>query len=518
MIAFYLQDNFFSQISHLLISTGKQYLLSPGPENKVLLWEGTGTAWEKPRPLPLLQERLCATLDKNLIPHLVTMSQGHFYHLTLLDDKEREPPPPFYRDKNKQCHHFLLAGDRQDTLHLIHSAVDRAAKRWWLMHHRCHSGTWEEPQVIDFGPGSREKQSALTIDDRDCLHLLYRSNSAGQDELSYRQFDPDAASWSKAEIISNSPGAAHPSLAADENQNLHLLWSSAVDDKHYIFYRFRGGPGWKSRGWAPETALSPAAAEPPFPFFSRLSGELLLSWLEKKTLFRYRFSGDHWEQMAEQHFEKPQLVRCSSFSLEGTPLHYWIAAESGRQGTDTLSDALLPACGYDDLEGDLSRLNRYSGKVFQRMEDLSTDKEQLEEELRSKHREMFHLSRQNDQQVRLLRENLQGKEAELQKLQQELTQIIDNLKKKNEQTRQTREAERKRFRSVQQEHNAKIRRLENELSAKDKIIARLELREREQLALMEQLRQENEKLKPKQGAIRRNFKKLREQLFPPKKR
>lgn len=517
MVPFYLQDSYFPGVSHLLIATEKQYLLSPGETGELLLQEGTGSIWKEPRSLPLPREEFSAVLDENRIPHLVSLAQGNFYHLVVSEKGEAETSALFYRGKSKQCRQFLLAGDRQGTLHLIHPAVDRATERWWLMHHRYTSGTWEEPRAVDSGPGNLENHSALAIDDRDRLHLLYRGNSTGQGGLSYRHFDSETATWSKADIISLSPGAAYPSLAADRAQNLHLLWSDLVEEKHYIQYRFRGGPGWKSRGWTPETAISPAIAEPPFPFFTYQSGELFIAWLENKNLFRYRFSGDRWDLIAEQHFKEPQLLRCCSFSLEGAPLHYWLAVERGEPAAGDLQDALLPAVDYHDLEGDFSRLHRYSGKILDRIGELSTDKERLEEKVRLKSREMLHLSRQNDQQIRLLQKSLEGKDTELHKLQQELAQIVDSLKKKNEQIRQTREAERKRFRSAQQEHNVKISRLENELREKEKIIARLESREREQLALMKQLQKENEALKPTTGAIRRSFKKLREQLFPPKR-
>ncbi len=512
-MSFYLQDGFFSGVPSLLLSAGKQYLFSPGEGGRLLLREGTGSVWQEPRTLPVSQNEFAAVLDKDHLPHLVLNAQGDFYHLKDPGRGMKETPAPFYREKNKQCLRFLMAAGRQGDLHLIYLAVDNTAKRWWLLHHRYTGCTWEEPQVVDFGPGGRDNHSALAIDDRDCLHLLYRINSAGQAGLYYRQFDTEKAIWSKADPISTSPGTAFPSLATDRDRNLHLLWSTAIGEEYYIHYRFRGGPGWKSRGWTPETAISPAMAEPPFPFFSYHSGELIAAWLIDSTQYRYRFSGDQWDRIAEQRYEKTQLLRCSSFSLEGAPLNYWLAVESSKPEEGNLQIALLPAVDYDDLEGDFSKLHRYSGRIIGRIEELSTDKEQLEAEVRSKRREMLLFSRQSDQQMRLLRESLKGKETELQKMQQDLAQIIDNLKKKIEQGRQTREAERKRFQSAQQEHNLRFRRLENTLQEKEKTIARLEAREREQLALIEQFHQKN-RAPSGTGTGKSGFKKLWELLFP----
>jgi len=75
--------------------------------------------------------------------------------------------------------------------------------------------------------------------------------------------------------------------------------------------------------------ISTEMTGPPFPFFSYQSGELLIAWLESDTLFRYRFAGDQWDRIAPQRFEKPQLIRSNSFSLEGRPLNIgspWRAA------------------------------------------------------------------------------------------------------------------------------------------------------------------------------------------------
>lgn len=517
MMPSYLQESFFLEAPYLLASTDKQYLINPGPAGKLLLQEGIGSAWGEPRPLPLHQDNYCAVLDKNRLPHLVSMEQGHFYHLVPTMEPEEETPVLFYREESKQCSHFLMAGDQQGALHFICLAIDLPAERWWLLHHRYTGSSWEEPRVIDFGSGASENYGDLALDAHDCLHLAYRIDGDSQASLYYRYFDPGAAHWSKAVPLSTSTAIAYPSLVVDQNQNLHLLWRTVFEEKYYICYRFKGGPGWKTGGWKPETVISTEMTGPPFPFFSYQSGELLIAWLESDTLFRYRFAGDHWDQIAPQRFEKPQLIRSNSFSLEGRPLNYWIAVESSESAAGGLPSAILPAVDYNDLESDFTRLDRYSGKLIGQISDLSTAKERLQEELRSRSKEMLLFSQQSEKKMCRLQKSLEHKDAELQKLQEDFTQVVDTLKQKIEQGRQTREAERKRYLSTLQELKKERHQFENILQEKEKTIAQLESRNREQLYQIEQLREENEALKSKTRASSWSVKKLWERIIYYKK-
>lgn len=503
----YFEEDFFLKAPCLLAAADLQYLVSPGPGGELLLQEGAGSAWGKPRTL--LQQcpgGYSASLDKAGSLHLLTVEQGRFYHLCSPAERAVELPAPFYREEGKECSRLLTIGDSRGTLHLVHPAVDRPAERWWLLHHRHFNGTWEEPRVIDFGRGTAESYGTLALDAKDRLHLVYCAVNEGDSLLCHRRFDPGNARWSSATLLPASSPAAFPSLTLDDEQNLHLLWSAAVEDKHYLYYRFRGGPGKRKPGWTPETAISPALAEAPFPFFTYRSGDLYIAWLEGDSLFRYRFAGDQWEQIPPRHFKEVQLLRVCSFSLEGRPLHYWTALE----GDAPAATAAPAAASHADLESDFSRLDRYSGKLIGRIADLSFTKERLQEEVKSRSREMLLLSQKSEKRELQWRKSLEEKDTELQKLQQELGQIIKNLKKKIERGGRAGEAERKRFLQSIDEHKAGQRRLESALRKKEEAIARLEARCLEQRRLIEQLHKEQA---PKPRPLLRRFREFWEQIF-----
>ena len=493
MMPFYLQERSFQEAPYLLASTGKQYLINPGPAGKLLLQMGTGSAWDEPRPLSQRGERYCAALDTNRLPHLIIMDRGNFYHLTSAPEQEKESASLFYREESKQCSHFLMTGERRGALHFICLAVDPSAERWWLLHHRYSGRSWEEPRVIDFGSGASENYGDLAVDARDCLHLVYRIAGAGQAGLYYRYFDPESGHWSKALPLSTSPAVDYPSIAVDQEQNLHVLWRTIHEGKYYICYRFMGGPGWKAGGWKPETVISPGMAEAPFPFISYQFGELLIAWLESGTLWRYRFSGDQWERIEPQRFEKPLLIRSSSFSPEGSPLNYWILVEGSGTAAGAPLSGLLPAAD-DNLDSDFNRLHRYSGKLIGRISDLSTAKVRLEGEVKTRSKEMLLFSQQSEKNMRLMRKNLDDKDAELKKLQENFDQIIRTMKQKIEQGSQTREAERRRYLDELQELKKERRQIENILQQKEKTISGLEARIREQQYWIEKFREENETL------------------------
>lgn len=512
---FYLKERYFEETPYLLASRGKQHLISPGPAGELLLETGIGSTWDEPRPLPQRGERYCAALDTDHRPHLLIMEQGNFYHQILSPLQVEGTAALFYREESKRCSHFLITGAEGGALHFICLALDPAADRWWLLHHRFSGGAWEEPRVIDFGSGASENYGNLAVDTRGCLHLIYRIAGAGRADLNYRYFDPGDGHWSEALSLSTSAPVEYPSIAVDEAQNLHVLWRTLSGGKYFICYRFMGGPGWKAPGWRPETVISPGMAEPPYPFISYRFGELLICWLENSALHRYLFSEDRWDRIEPQHFENPLPIRVKSLSPAGVPLNYRILAESGNPALNTPLSSLLPA-DEGCLDRDFSKLHRYSGELIGRISHLSTAKAQLEEEVKAKSKEMLHFSRQSEKSMRLLRRNLDDKDAELKKLQENFDLTLGAMKQKIEQSRLTGEAEKKRNHSELQELKKERRRIEKIIQEKEKKISGLESRIREQQYRIEKLSEENEILirKRTEGW---NVKNLWQRIIPQKK-
>ena len=123
---------------------------------------------------------------------------------------------------------------------------------------------------------------------------------------------------------------------------------------------------------------------------------------------------------------------------------------------------------------------------------------------------MLLLSQKSEKRELQWRKSLEEKDTELQKLQQELGQIIKNLKKKIERGGRAGEAERKRFLQSIDEHKAGQRRLESALREKEEAIALLEARCLEQRRLIEQLHKEQA---PKPRPLLRRFREFWEQIF-----
>ena len=127
---------------------------------------------------------------------------------------------------------------------------------------------------------------------------------------------------------------------------------------------------------------------------------------------------------------------------------------------------------------------------------------------------MLLLSQKSEKRELQWRKSLEEKDTELQKLQQELGQIIRNLKKKIERGGRAGEAERKRFLQSIDEHKAERRRLEKALREKEEAITRLEARCLEQRRLIEELHKEQAS---KHRPVTRRFREFWEQIFPRKK-
>lgn len=490
------REETFTDTPFLLDGGQKRYYLHRRAGSGLFWQESEGPAWKEARPLSRQGDCYCAALDSGRVPHLVLVDNGDFYHLVLHHSQPREHL--FYREEGKLCSNLLLGGDRQESLHLIYLAVDESARRWWLLHHRFNGAAWEEPRVIDFGGGISDNYASMALDNAGGMHLAYRIIEPDQVTLYYRYFSPESLTWSKAYPLGSAAAVRYPAVFIDSAQNLHVIWSSVKNSEHLVNYRVMVKAGWPSGGWKPEVVISPALAEAPLTFFSYQRGELNMGWLEGAAVSLYRLGRQGWEKAGEQQLEQPVLMRCCAYDAQGTPLFYHLPVQGGAEIAPELAE--VPGAAPEgvpqelDLEPDFEKLRQYSGNLIHKASSLSTSKSRLEQALEEKKKELSWIARQNEKTVHELRQNLSGKDKEMQELQEKFNQSLGSVKAKTEQARKQWEAEKKRLLGEMQELRKERQQFERVLKEKENTIARLEMRCREQDYRTVQLREENEAL------------------------
>lgn len=479
----------------LLAGPGGRHLIYRRAEGALLWRKSDGVAWTGPAPLPATGESFCAVLDAAQSPHVVVCDKGKFFHLRPEDGPgegpERADPAIFYRDEEKSCSHLVMSADPEGTLHLIYLALETAADRWWLLHHRYSGESWEEPRVIDFGGGASCNYGAVTAGENNGLHLVYRIKEQEQTVLYYRYFNATTLNWSKAVPVAAAADILYPAVLAGPARHLHVLWC-APDGPHYrIGYRLLAKAGWSAGGWKPEVTPAGNLAEPAFTFFTYRRKEPVMAWLEGEKLCSFRYTGGHWEKTPPEKFEYTGLIRCFFFHPPQPPLFYLLPARG--EAEPGPEEDVLP--GEEerlaDLEPDFDRLQQYSGTLIDRASSLTETKTRLERALEEKKKQIYRLSRENERTVHSLRQSLAEKDQGLQELEKKFNQTVSSLKEKIDRSRQTWETERKRRLEELQALKKEQHQFAQVLKDKETTIARLERRCRELEFREQQLQEEN---------------------------
>lgn len=486
----------------------REHLFYRNPEGNLSWREKRATGWSETRPLPRQGSFFCATVGKNLLPHLVILEKGALFHLPF-PPVDSAITQPFYRDPEKDYLHPLLTADNQGNLHLICFARDHGAGRWWFLHHRYAQDRWEEPRVIDFGSGLQPLYGTASVDRRDLLHFAYLLSEGAQTRLYYRCYDPGNV-WSKAVPVTAPGQISRPVLLPGPDFNLHLLWISGRPEGYCIFFRKWLRKGWGGL-WTEEIILSVPYPEPPSPYLSLGSDGLAAGWLAGNRTYRCAETAGGWgtPEILQTESDQPLLALRPAFSGAMGNIAGWISAAGDPPCPIEHQFGLLPSSTplesapvKDEIETYFRDLDQYSRGLVSQASSLSTAKSRLEQTLEGKRKELVWLSRQSEQRIQDLNQNLHEKDQELKELQDRLQETIRNLRSRTEQTRKAREEEQKRERGQLKKLQQDSLHLKKMLLEKEHTISGLETRLQKQALQIAALEQKNcalvEKLARKQ--------------------
>ena len=118
---------------------------------------------------------------------------------------------------------------------------------------------------MSFGP-------AGAIDSTDAIHVVWYDTTPGNYAVYYRRSTDGGATWSALKRLTWASGdAVCPSIAADSNDDLHLVWQDATSGNDEIYYRKStdAGASWSAakrltwtsgNSWEPLLAIDSANA------------------------------------------------------------------------------------------------------------------------------------------------------------------------------------------------------------------------------------------------------------------
>ena len=136
--------------------------------------------------------------------------------------------------------------------------------------------TWSSPRRLTWNSGN-SFAPAIAAHSSGLLHVVWRDNTPGMDEIYYKNSPDGGATWISAKRLTWTPGSSYdPVIKLGFSGQLHVVWDDLAASNYEIFYKksLDGGATWGStqrRTWTSGYSSSPAIA-----FDS--SGDLHVVW------------------------------------------------------------------------------------------------------------------------------------------------------------------------------------------------------------------------------------------------
>ena len=104
----------------------------------------------------------------------------------------------------------------------------------------------------------------IAVDSNNYIHVVWYDVSSGNLEIYYKKSTDGGSSWTTKRLTWNSGGSFSPTIAADANNHLHVVWEDDTPGNREIYYRRStdGGSSWitKRLTWTSGTSQVPFIA------------------------------------------------------------------------------------------------------------------------------------------------------------------------------------------------------------------------------------------------------------------
>lgn len=161
--------------------------------------------------------------------------------------------------------HPDIAADYYGNLHVIW--YDMPSGNGDIFYKRSTDGgsTWSAARRLTWDPGESERP-ALTTNSNDHVHVVWQDLRSGNWEIYYKRSTDGGSSWSSVQRLTWNDGASlSPIVVSDKNNHLHLVWDDVSSGFHDIYYRrsTNGGMAWsatKRLTWTSHLSATPTIA------------------------------------------------------------------------------------------------------------------------------------------------------------------------------------------------------------------------------------------------------------------
>ncbi|HEY32008.1 MAG TPA: hypothetical protein G4O10_02745 [Dehalococcoidia bacterium] len=159
--------------------------------------------------------------------------------------------------------------------------------------------TWSEDILLT--PDGIDAEFPFPAVSGNTIHLVWQDARDGNLEIYYKRSVDVGVSWAPAERLTNNPGESkHPKIVV-QNGNLHLVWRDNRDGSNEVYYKKSTDGG---QNWSQDRRLTQNPGQSFWPVLAASDELVHLVWCDERdgnqSLY-YMFSSDNGDTWSEEH-------------------------------------------------------------------------------------------------------------------------------------------------------------------------------------------------------------------------
>jgi hypothetical protein len=141
-----------------------------------------------------------------------------------------------------------IAIDQSGNIHVVWN--DYTPGNYEIYHKKStNSGTtWSKNKRLTWNSGN-SRYPIVATDSSDNIHVVWKDNIHGNDEIFYKKSTNGGASWVTKKLTWNSGDSDFPVIATDSNDYIHVVWEDDTPGDLEIHYKrsTNGGTTWTEK-------------------------------------------------------------------------------------------------------------------------------------------------------------------------------------------------------------------------------------------------------------------------------
>jgi len=156
-----------------------------------------------------------------------------------------------------------LAIDSNNKIYLVWEDITPGTVEIYFRRSTDRGLTWGAVKRITWTSGD-SYEPALSGDSNNIIHVVWKDDTPGNDEIYYMKSSDAGSTWSGAKRITWTSGSSSsPAIATDSNNTVHVVWHTETSEGLEIYYKSSpaGGATWnavKRLTWTSGSSSMPA--------------------------------------------------------------------------------------------------------------------------------------------------------------------------------------------------------------------------------------------------------------------